>query len=125
MRNQIKKIRSLIFEDDVESVKSDLYGVFSSLILSKKIAPRNPDLEKIMNAFNFEFKEYVYKSRTTVLSRVIRIIEKMDEDSLQNLIIILLKFLETQIEDDKLVEKDSKNKKKKKNIFDDIFNQLG
>ncbi|AQL55250.1 hypothetical protein BZG32_12685 [Enterococcus faecalis] len=123
LRNELKKIRVSIIDNSEEQVKSELYGIFSSLILSKKIAPKNSDLKGIMSELNFSFKEYVFKSRTILLSRIIRAIEKMDEKEVSILIEKLINFIEV---DDILNQKTKVSyKKKKKNIFDDIFNQLG
>ncbi|HCT6960521.1 TPA: hypothetical protein OT674_001364, partial [Enterococcus faecalis] len=58
-----------------------------------------------------------------LLSRIIRAIEKMDEKEVSILIEKLINFIEV---DDILNQKTKVSyKKKKKNIFDDIFNQLG
>lgn len=57
------------------------------------------------------------------MSRIIRAIEKMDEKEVSILIEKLINFIEV---DDILNQKTKVSyKKKKKNIFDDIFNQLG
>ncbi|HDV6621127.1 TPA: hypothetical protein RJW83_002536, partial [Enterococcus faecalis] len=56
LRNELKKIRVSIIDNSEEQVKSELYGIFSSLILSKKIAPKNSDLKGIMSELNFSFK---------------------------------------------------------------------
>lgn len=131
LKSEIKKTKEIMFDSDIQLVKNELYGVFSSLILSKNYAPQNKDLENIMSLFQFAFKDYVFKSRTILLSRVIRIIESKDEQELKKLIITLLNYLENNDSKTKSVSKEEKvdgkkiTNKKKKNIFDDIFDQLG
>lgn len=122
--NQVKDIENMLFSDSEEEIKSKLYGHFSTLILSKKYAPSNSDLINVMAEFDLEFKIYVYKSRTVLLSRIIRIIEKKDETEIEKIVFQLEKFLKKGIPEVE-EKKEGKNKKKKKNIFDDIFNQLG
>ncbi|OJG12145.1 hypothetical protein RU93_GL000075 [Enterococcus aquimarinus] len=102
--------------------------------MSKIYAIKNSDLEKLMNYFDFTFLPYVYKSRTILLSRVIRIVEKKDEEELNNLLEKMKNYIEqfekensnnTMDVSDSKNEEVEKKKRKKKNIFDDIFNQLG
>ncbi|MBO0478149.1 hypothetical protein JZO72_00785 [Vagococcus fluvialis] len=128
-REKTLKIEKGLYTDDIDGIKNQLYGYFSTLILSKKFAYMNNELEDIMDYFGLEFLPYVYKSRTILLSRIIRIIEKKDEQSLNMLLEELENYIEKfeleHQEDELPIKNISKKKKKKKNIFDDIFNQLG
>ena len=125
------KIESRLYKGKNERVKSQMYGYFTTLILSKTYAPKNSDLKEIMEYFGMEFLPYVYKSRTILLSRVIRQIEKKDDDSLIEMYAGFKEYLDkvekvsdsSEDENSKMNKED--NKKKRKNIFDDIFNQLG
>lgn len=125
------KIESRLYKGKNERVKSQMYGYFTTLILSKTYAPKNSDLKEIMEYFGMEFLPYVYKSRTILLSRVIRQIEKKDDDSLIEMYAEFKEYLDkvekvsdsSEDENSKMNKED--NKKKRKNIFDDIFNQLG
>lgn len=125
LNNELKEIKITLLVSSEEVTKSTLYGLFSSLILSKKYASNNSELASLMAKFNLEFRDYVYKSRTVLLSRVIRIIEKKDESEIDTLIKELLDFLLKSEEIIKASEAEKNTKKKKKNIFDDIFNQIG
>jgi hypothetical protein len=75
-KEKISKIDYELYQESNDKPKSQLYGYFTTLILSKVYAPMNSDLEEIMKEFKLNFLPYVYKSRTILLSRVIRIIEK-------------------------------------------------
>ena len=123
-KNELKEIENNLIKEK-ESLKKNLYGLFTVLILSKRYASKNDELEQIMKLFNFEFKEYVYKSRTILISRVIRIIEKGSDEDNFNRMNILNEFLKDFYKETEEISDDEKKKKKKKNIFDDIFNQLG
>lgn len=58
-------------------------GVVAEVILSKEFFSRNEDLKTfIQSVFKKEMLEYVYKSRTLLLSRVIRLIELAEKDQL-------------------------------------------
>lgn len=128
---KLKEIETNLFINKEDKLKSQLYGYYTSLILSKKIAPHNSDLEPVMGYFGLEFKPYVYKSRTILLSRVIRLIEKKADDELISSIEEISSYLNNledkpETDDSNNIEDNKeKKKKKKKNIFDDIFNQLG
>lgn len=125
------KIEARLYKEKTERVKSQMYGYFTTLILSKTYAPKNSDLKEIMEYFGMEFLPYVYKSRTILLSRVIRQIEKKDDDSLIEMYMKFKEYLDkveklsdsSESENSKMNKEN--NKKKRKNIFDDIFNQLG
>lgn len=128
-KEKISKIDYELYQESNDKLKSQLYGYFTTLILSKVYAPMNNDLEDIMKEFKLNFLPYVYRSRTILLSRVIRIIEKKNEQELSLMLDRLKEYLNsTDIKESASKEnakKTDKKKRKKKNIFDDIFNQLG
>lgn len=63
---------------DITEKRILLNGIISELLLAKTYAERNSELplvtEKLLKT---QFKEYVYKSRTLVISRTIREIESL------------------------------------------------
>lgn len=128
-KEKIFKIDYELYKGVDDKIKSQLYGYFVTLILSKNYAPMNSDLEVIMKEFNLNFLPYVYKSRTILLSRVVRIIEKKTEKELSSMLDSLKEYLNNvDIGEDPSnndAKKVDKKKRTKKNIFDDIFNQLG
>ncbi|WP_117017118.1 hypothetical protein [Aeribacillus pallidus] len=72
--------------------KALLIGSISQLILQKKIYKRNNDIsDLIKEVFETEFLDYVMKSRTLLVSRIIRIIDSSDEQEFYK---ILNKFNE-------------------------------
>lgn len=128
-KEKISKIDNQLYKEVNEKLKSQLYGYFVTLILSKNYAPKNIDLPDVMKEFDLNFLPYVYKSRTILLSRVVRIIEKKNEQDLISMLNILKEYLNTirinEADSSNDVKKAGKKKRVKKNIFDDIFNQLG
>lgn len=128
-KEKISKIDNQLYKEVNEKLKSQLYGYFVTLILSKNYAPKNSDLPDVMKEFDLNFLPYVYKSRTILLSRVVRIIEKKNEQDLISMLNVLKEYLNTirinESDSSNDVKKAGKKKRVKKNIFDDIFNQLG
>ena len=121
----LKKVEINLFEEKEDRLRCQLYGYFSFLILSKKFASTNSDLIIVMESFGLAFRPYVYKSRTLLLSRVVRTIEKKDKNELSASLDDIVNYLNDFNKNvEKPIEDDEMKKKKKKNIFDDIFNQL-
>jgi|GEM_PF-6484340 len=128
-KTDFNNIEKKIYDSSTDELKNQLYGYFSTIILSKKYACSNKELPLMMSYFDLEFLPYAYKSRTTLLSKVIRIIEKKDEEELM----ITLKTLSTylsEFESDNLqvgkeIKKPKNKQKESKNIFDNIFDHLG
>lgn len=84
--NKVNRIQNL---KDIEYVKGEMYSIFSILILSKKQFNRNIEIKEFLGKLNINFKEYVYVSRTSVLARVLREIEKADEERVRSIGLIL------------------------------------
>lgn len=61
-------------------------GIVILTIMDTKIFPKNIDLMVFIgNIFNLKFKDYVYRSRTLVIARVIREINKLKKDEFHTL----------------------------------------
>lgn len=75
--------------------KHVLLGVSSSIILSKEIFPKNDDLKIFLKeTYNLEFRDYVFKSRTLIVARVIRHINKLESNDTEKLRKSLLLFID-------------------------------
>ncbi|MFR8990612.1 MAG: hypothetical protein ACLVH9_05530 [Fusobacterium sp.] len=93
--------------------KYKIAGIVSELLFSKKIFSKNSDIKLFLKeVFELEFKEYVMKSRTLIVSHIIKLIYISEEenDYKKN----LLKFINFKIEEIKKNE----NIKIDKNEFD-------
>ena len=86
---KMKKIKSLKDEDQL---RYEMYSFFTNLILSKEEFKFNKDIKEFLENFNMEFKKYGLDSRTLVLARTLREIEKLDKDSLEKYKAILEKI---------------------------------
>lgn len=134
----IKLLESLSKTNDPNYKRSLLYSTYSTLILSKEHFNHNSDLQPFVESLlsswksNPEFKsiekklhfgDYVFKSRSIVISRIIRIIEIADENQLD----ILESTISNSIKE--LYPRNSKqtnmNKKKPRvNQVDKLFNRF-
>lgn len=103
--SKISKIHNL---KDMEYIKGELYSVFSILILSEESFSKNNDIKEFLEKFDIKFKEYVYASRTNILGRVLREIQKADETRIKKFESILFKEINNDNSDSK--EKKKQNK---------------
>ncbi|PCD83162.1 hypothetical protein CNQ87_01885 [Lysinibacillus fusiformis] len=105
--------RIISSEKDKIVLTSFLFGFISSLILSKEQFERNADIQKFLDSLGFQYKKYVYVSRTIILSRVIRDIEKLEENDFEKFKNDLLNYLKNEFPD--VFETGSKTIKRKEN----------
>lgn len=94
-----------------------LYSIVVTIILSKDLFKRNTDISEFLATMDITFKEYVFKSRTTIVSRLVREIENADMVKLKTIeqSCTLLLFPN--------IQKKSSNKKNENNI-DQLFDQF-
>ena len=98
--------------------KYKILGIVTELILSEEIFKNNKEIGIFLkDVFNVEFKKYVMKSRTIIISRVCRVIA---DDTKMNYKNKLIYFINDKIE----ILKSSKNIKEKRNEFDGWIKQV-
>ncbi|MBM6628540.1 hypothetical protein JTF04_02510 [Mammaliicoccus vitulinus] len=110
-----------------------IYGYITNVILSTEKFKNNIDIKEFLeNETSLflnddeKFKDYVYKTRTLILARAIRITEKREDKTLlfnefKAAIYNINKSKDTIINDD---VKPKNTKKKKRNKFDDLLDQF-
>ncbi|HBG7380956.1 TPA: hypothetical protein KRD64_003586 [Clostridioides difficile] len=103
---------------DESILKIQLYGLVSELLLSKEFFKENSNINVLLDTLNLKYKDYVMRSRTTIVSRTIRNIEKMNYDNLVIFYKSIGEFLFETIQN----EKTSNNRKR--NTIDDILIQF-
>ena len=85
-----------------------ILGIVSEIILSKKIFKKNKDISLFLkNIFELEFKEYVMKSRTMIMSKTLKKIYSSNEQEIQKYRKNLLNYIEVNFYNK---ENNSKNK---------------
>lgn len=112
------EISSIDKRTNIENVRFSLYSIIVTILLSKSIFKRNSDIENYLISANLHYKEYVFKSRTIVVSRVTRFIQTADHIELFNLVDSTKEVLFTF---DKIIDKPTK----KDESIDDLLKQFG
>lgn len=82
--NNEKVIRNFLTTiSNVSENKNDIYSVVIPLILSKKVFKKSAELKSFMETvLDFKFNDYVYKSRSILIGRVVRLVNELSvEDS--------------------------------------------
>ncbi|MBU7595728.1 hypothetical protein [Metabacillus halosaccharovorans] len=113
--DKVSKIRKADSED---KIKIELYGVVSSFLFSKEIFKRNSDIKVFLENSNDKFKEikpYVYVSKTLIIGRILREIEKESKLFNYNFALDIKSYLEDLIKQRDLLEEDNKKSEKLKN----------
>lgn len=111
----IRRIDRLQSLKNIEQIKGELYSIFSILILSKQQFLKNVEIKEFLKKLNIDFKDYVFVSRTMILSRTLREINSAEEGSIINLVLILCNELEKEEKEKEKESANSNSKKKKKN----------
>ena len=117
-----KRITDIKKSTDLELIKLELYGITVEFVLSKEEFPLNINIANFLKELKITYKPYLLKSRTMMLGKIIRNIEKADESQ----ILLYINVLERKLEmtDISTSEKDGKGTKKRKNNYmSDIMNK--
>lgn len=136
--NMLKKIVNSSSKTETTSL---LYATYATIILSTELFKLNidlvdfltPILKKLQSQPEFsrlkrpiEFKEYVYKSRSLIIARFIRIIQKSDDKSIDILIEEAQALVNSKLNNHPKSKKDSlKPKKTRKNSVDELLKEFG
>lgn len=108
----VKKLDRIKNLEKIENKHYELYPIVVMLIIKKNYFKRNNDLIELLKIFNLEFKDYIMKSRTLLLARILREIEKIKD--VDSVVLNLKKILTENInEEDKTSQNKGKNRDKK------------
>jgi len=107
-------------------MKFTLYGCATIFFLSKQLFPLNKDIQIFINSFKLNpveknYGDYLYKSRTLLLSRIIRDIKVSEVERLT----LYINAMKALVFSDSYNYKETTDKDTKKNYFDELFNQFG
>ena len=115
-----KSLNKIKHTKNTEQITEQLYGLYTYILLNRNMFKRNSDLknfiEPIFEKINvyytkdIQFKDYVYKSRSLVIARFIRIIEKSNNNVRNELILNAETLLLDEQKNDGQVNKKRKRK---------------
>lgn len=135
MKNIVaEKLKTINNSKNDEFVRIELYSLIAHIILSKDFFSNNSDIATLLGEFNIDSKPYLLKSRTTMLGRFLRKIQKADSLELKNFVEVLYNLhkglemtsnqLEKESEANNVKIKDENNESKKtkeQNYMDGIL----
>lgn len=98
-----------------ERIRYKLYPIYTNLLLNKNFFKSNNDIKHLCNYLSLTFKDYVYRSRTLLVARIIRSIERSDQKDLLTYVEVAQKYIYAY--NDK-AEKNIKNSNTKSNFID-------
>lgn len=88
-----------------------ILGIVAEIILSKMIFKKNKDISDFLKTvFKIEFKEYIMKSRTTIMAKLLKKIYSSNEQEIQKYRKNLLNYIESNF-----YNKENNNKKQPNN----------
>lgn len=86
-----KKIRYIEGLKDKDLIKFECFSVVTTYMLSKEEFKHNVDLIIFMEALGLKCKPYLYKSRTAMLARTIRYLDKAEVNEILQVLSIIKK----------------------------------
>lgn len=117
----LKKLKYIEQNNDEEITRIELYAIMASLLLSKEEFKTNKEISEFLNKIEIAFKPYILKSRTILLGKIIRILEKSDINKLNLFVEIIRGKLINETDVSSNEKNKSVNKIKQSNYMNDIL----
>ncbi|MBP0065757.1 hypothetical protein JYQ79_03010 [Anaerobutyricum hallii] len=117
-----KKIRYIKNLKDEELIRMESYSLIVSFMLSKDAFKFNVDLKQFMEKLGIECKPYLLKSRTAILGRTIRVLEKAEKQQLLKYVSVISEEIDSLPETQK---SETVNKKNEKNYMKEVLKLYG
>lgn len=118
----MKKIRYINNLKDEELIRLESFSVIVSFMLSNEAFRANVDLKIFMEELGIECKPYLAKSRTAMLAKMLRIVEKAEKQQLLKYIAVINQKISDIPEEEKI---QTQNKKNKKNYMKEVLELYG
>lgn len=115
-KSNLSKLNGNMNED---LIRLELYSIITDVFLSREYFNRNSDIFTFIKAINYEYADYLFKSRTLLLARILRDINKAEKKDL----LLIMRTLQNLLFTD--IEPDTKTRDRKtKNYVDSIMEQF-
>ncbi len=112
------ELNNLDIRTDTDRVRFKIYAIYIEILLNHDLFHHNDDIKPFCKKLNLSFKNYVFKSRTLLVSRIIRLIEKSDTQSLVLYKNVANSLIESYSEGNLKENKTKNNNSKTTNIID-------
>ncbi|BCX31452.1 MULTISPECIES: hypothetical protein [Latilactobacillus] len=73
------EINSIDIRTNPERIRYSLYSIYVNLLLSHELFSKNEDIKELCEQLKFPLKDYIFKSRTLLVARFMRKIEKISD----------------------------------------------
>lgn len=117
-----KKIRYIKNLKDEELIRMESYSLIVSFMLSKDVFKFNVDLKRFIEKLGIECKPYLLKSRTVILGRTIRVLEKAEKQQLLKYVSVISEEIDSLPETQR---PETVNKKNEKNYMKEVLKLYG
>ncbi|KJK32048.1 hypothetical protein MMB75_15825 [Paenibacillus sp. P2(2022)] len=115
--NKFKEVKKIQNEN---TLRVNMYGYLSEIILSTELFTSNKDLPKFFQFVSIDHKEYLYSNRTSLIAMTIRRMQRMD---IKELMILQSKVMDFLFEHDNDINEPVINSRKT-NSSDDYVNDI-
>lgn len=131
--NDIKKPFMKLFDNmgntKTETIRMDLIGIFVTISLSTELFKRNEDLKPFIDEIFMDFidetmPDYLYKSRTQLIGRAVRVISSLESESLVTLYNRIIKYKYNTL---KVISEQTKQERNDNDFLDywsDVINNI-
>ncbi|WP_336663238.1 hypothetical protein [Kurthia gibsonii] len=122
----IEKTRLLLLKYKEEK-KSDLkvslaYSIIITFTLSKEIFEKNIHIDDFLRINDIHLKDYLFKSRTALIGRLLRIIEKMSIEEIDSIIKNIRKIVFSEVDS---IKHSKTSNEKSTNYYDSLLKIFG
>lgn len=114
-----RKLSTIKNSNNIEQVRVELFGVITSILLSRELFKYNKEMVEFLQDIDIVCKPYIMKSRTAILGKVIRKIEKIEIYEMKGIGEVINRMVNEL--SDNLIEKNEKTEKSKKNYMAEIM----
>lgn len=91
-------ISSLDKRSNVEQKRVALFSAYTYILLSKEVYEKNSEIKELIIKLNLDFKDYIFRSRTMIVARFIRILESASENEIDIYLDTIMNILFNSIE---------------------------
>lgn len=127
----LHKLNNIKKSSSEETVRSELFSIIPYIVLDHQLFKRNIHIKDFLlkcDEIFKKYKDYVYSSRTLLMSKIIRTVSEADKLFMYNMLLEIKKLDFDQEEKNSESKENNLNnntkERKKKNYTDELFHQF-